>query len=139
MFTTLRKTLVTVLAAVTIVAAPLAMVGVASAASDIQTNLGCGSNLSPDATGGCDTTSGSSHVSGTIKNLVNIFSAVVGIISVLMIIFGGLKYITSGGDSNNVSSAKNTIIYAILGLVVVALAQFIVQLVLNKVTTASGS
>jgi hypothetical protein len=59
-------------------------------------------------------------------------------VAVIMIIVGGLKYITSGGDSNNVSSAKSTIIYAIIGLVVVALAQFIVQFVLNKVTS-SGS
>jgi uncharacterized membrane protein YuzA (DUF378 family) len=69
---------------------------------------------------------------------VNIFSLIVGIVAVIMIIVGGLKYITSGGDSNNVSSAKSTIIYAIIGLVVVALAQFIVQFVLNKVTS-SGS
>jgi hypothetical protein len=47
-----------------------------------------------------------------------------------MIIIGGLKYITSGGESSNVSGAKNTIIYAIVGLIVVALAQFIVHFVL---------
>jgi hypothetical protein len=49
-----------------------------------------------------------------------------------MIVFGGFKYITSGGDSNNVSGAKNTIIYAIIGLVIVALAQLIVHFVLNQ-------
>ena len=51
-----------------------------------------------------------------------------------MIIYGGFRYVTSGGDSGHVSSAKNTIIYAIVGLVVVALAQFIVQYVLNQVS-----
>jgi hypothetical protein len=50
-----------------------------------------------------------------------------------MIIIGGFRYITAGGDSNNVSAAKNTIIYAIIGLVIVAFAQIIVQFVLNKI------
>jgi hypothetical protein len=54
-----------------------------------------------------------------------------------MIIIGGLKYITSSGDSNNITSAKNTILYAIIGLVVVALAQFIVKFVLGKATNNS--
>jgi cytochrome bd-type quinol oxidase subunit 2 len=65
-----------------------------------------------------------------IKKIINIFSVIVGVIAVIMIIIGGLKYITSGGESSNVSGAKNTIIYAIVGLVVVALAQFIVHFVL---------
>ncbi len=48
-----------------------------------------------------------------------------------MIIINGLRFITSGGDSNAVSSAKKGILYAIVGLVIVALAQFIVRFVLN--------
>ena len=51
-----------------------------------------------------------------------------------MIIFGGFRYITSGGNDNNVSSAKNTILYAVIGLVIVALSQFIVRFVLNTAT-----
>ena len=68
--------------------------------------------------------------------IVNIFSVIVGIIAVIMIIFGGFKYITSGGDSGNVSGAKNTLIYAIVGLIIVALAQFIVRFVLNTADKA---
>ena len=60
------------------------------------------------------------------------FSAIVGIIAVVMIIVGGIKYITSGGDSGNVTAAKNTILYAVIGLVVVALAQIIVKFVLGR-------
>jgi cytochrome bd-type quinol oxidase subunit 2 len=81
--------------------------------------------------------SGSDNVNNIITDIINIFSIVVGIISVIMIIYGGFRYVTSGGDSGNVSSAKNTIIYAIIGLVIVALAQFIVQFVLDKVTQIS--
>lgn len=68
----------------------------------------------------------------TIKLIVNFLSFIVGVVAVIMIIIAGLKYITSGGDSNNVASAKNTILYAIVGLVIVALAQVIVRFVLQK-------
>lgn len=74
-------------------------------------------------------------INNSVKLFIRIFQIVVGIISVAMIIFGGLKYITSGGDSGGIGSAKNTIIYAIIGLVVVALAEVIVQFVLNRVNT----
>lgn len=83
----------------------------------------------------CGTTDVSTRVGDIIRLVINIFSLVVGVIAVIMIIVGGLKYITSGGDSANVTSAKNTILYAIIGLVVVALAQIIVRFVLDKVTT----
>lgn len=86
-------------------------------------------------TTGCTQQAPTDKVNGIIRLVINIFSLVVGVIAVIMIIIGGLKYITSGGDSGNVSGAKNTILYAIIGLVVVALAQIIVRFVLNKVTS----
>jgi len=74
------------------------------------------------------------RVNSTIRLVINVFSLVVGVISVIMIIIGGLKYITSGGESSNITGAKNTILYAIIGLVVVALAQVVVKFVLEKTT-----
>jgi hypothetical protein len=82
-----------------------------------------------------DTGTAAERVGTLITTVINIFSLVVGVISVIMIIIGGLKYITSGGDSANVTGAKNTILYAIIGLVVVALAQVIVRFVLERATT----
>ncbi|GAC1387307.1 MAG: hypothetical protein NVS1B7_1800 [Candidatus Saccharimonadales bacterium] len=73
-----------------------------------------------------------------LKLVINIFSLIVGVVAVVMIIIGGLKYITSGGDSGNITGAKNTILYAIIGLIVVALAQFIVRFVLTKVGSTVG-
>lgn len=58
-------------------------------------------------------------------------SIILGAIAVIMIVIGGFKFVTSGGDTNAVASAKNTIIYALVGLVVVALAQVIVHYVLT--------
>jgi hypothetical protein len=80
--------------------------------------------------GGCTNDVGITNV---IKTVVSVLSYIVGVAAVIMIIIGGLRYVTSGGDSNNISSAKNTIIYAIVGLVIAALAQVIVRFVLHKV------
>lgn len=69
-----------------------------------------------------------------IATLINIFSIIIGIIAVIMILIGGLKFITSSGDSNKITSAKQTIIYAVIGLIIVALAQFFVRFILSKAT-----
>ncbi len=74
------------------------------------------------------------NLNGVISRIVNLLSVIVGIVAVVMIIIGGFKYITSGGDSGSITSAKHTIIYAIVGLIIVALAQVIVRFVLSKAT-----
>lgn len=135
MFKRFRKNLAILAATVGLVAVPLAALPASVSAADIQGNLKCGTNL--DAKGvGCnsDIKQGADGINNIITDIINIFSVIVGIVSVIMIIYGGFRYVTSGGDSGNVSNAKNTIIYALIGLVVVALAQFIVQFVLSKVT-----
>ena len=89
-----------------------------------------------DASGGtvdCSSTDVDNNSIGVIAhNIVNIFSIIVGAVSVIMIIYGGFRYVISGGDSGRVGNAKNTLIYAIVGLVIVALAQLIVHFVLNQ-------
>ena len=82
---------------------------------------------------GCATPKGSPTVNGVITTVINIISAFVGVVAVIMIIFAGFKYVTSGGDSSSISSAKNTLIYAIVGIVVAALSQIIVRYVVVKV------
>lgn len=111
---------------------PMAGAAVVSA-QDIQQGLDQGTCLST-TTGGCDTEPAESSVQRIIRTVINVFSLVVGVVSVIMIIVGGLKYITSGGDSGNVTSAKNTILYALIGLVIVAMAQVIVRFVLARAT-----
>jgi hypothetical protein len=120
------------------IAAPVAVYA-ATDSPDIEGGLCAGTNL--DATNTqCDpdaeADTANQKINDILKLVINLFSLVVGVVSVIMIIVGGLKYITSGGDSGNVTGAKNTILYAVIGLVVVALAQFIVRFVLSKVTTA---
>jgi len=67
-----------------------------------------------------------------ITTVINIFLYIIGAVSVIMIIYGGFKYVTSGGDSSGVTSAKNTILYAVIGLVVAVFAYIIVHFVLDK-------
>lgn len=99
----------------------------------IDEGLNQGTCLSTNSTD-CGTEDPEDAVNSIITTVINIFSLVVGVVSVIMIIIGGLKYITSGGDAGNVGGAKNTILYAIIGLVVVALSQVIVRFVLDRVT-----
>lgn len=103
--------------------------------SQDQINSGICSGVSGDLSGqsGCPNQGADiGNLNGLLSRVITIFSAVVGVIAVLMIIVGGLRYITSGGDSSKVSAAKTTIIYALVGLVIVALAQLIVHFVLNQ-------
>jgi Type IV secretion system pilin len=80
--------------------------------------------------GGCG--GSDSQLSSVIKTAIEILSAVGAIAAIITIIVGGIRYITSGGDAANVSSAKNTILYALVGLIVVAFAQIIVRFVLER-------
>ena len=66
-----------------------------------------------------------------IKTIVNILLFILGAVAVIMIIIGGLKYVLSNGDSSAMTSAKNTILYAVIGLVVAILAYAIVNFILG--------
>jgi hypothetical protein len=108
-------------------------------AATIDESLCSGSEAAAtgDASGGCgDTGTDGSTIATAANKIVNIFSVIVGAVAIIMIIYGGFRYITSGGDSNSVGSAKNTLIYAIVGLIIVALAQFLVHFVINTTTDA---
>lgn len=110
---------------------------VSAAPTEIQQGLCSGADLK---FGGDKTCGGGAanekSLNDLIAKIINIVSVIVGIVAVIMIIYGGFKYITSGGDSGNVTGAKNTILYAIVGLIIVALAQFIVKFVLNTGASA---
>ena len=69
---------------------------------------------------------------GVFTRITNTILYAVGIISVIMLIYGGLRYILSGGDNKKVTDAKNTILYAIIGLIISILAFAIVNFVLNS-------
>ncbi len=136
MLRSLRKIVATIGVSLGLAFVPVAVPVVVYAADPIGGNLACGADLTTTE-GDCQesTAVGTERIQLIVTTIVNIFSIVVGIVAVIMIVVGGFKYITSGGDSGNITSAKNTIVYAVIGLVIVALAQFIVKFVLNKVNS----
>ena len=71
-----------------------------------------------------------SGVSNIFATVVNVLSFLIGGVAILAIMAGGFKYITSGGEAQKVGNAKNTILYALVGLGVAAVAQFLVHFVL---------
>lgn len=83
-----------------------------------------------------DCSDGSGGVTHLLQSIVNILSMIVGVIVVISIISGAFKYITSGGESSKVANAKSTITYALVGLVIIALAQFIIRFVVTTATQA---
>lgn len=75
--------------------------------------------------------SGEKSLGERIQTIVNIMLFILGAIAVIMIVIGGIKYTTSNGDSSAITSAKNTILYSVVGLVVAILAYAIVNFVLG--------
>lgn len=69
-----------------------------------------------------------------IKTFINVVLYVLGALAVIMIVIGGLRYTISAGDSNATTGAKNTILYAVVGLIVALLAYAIVNFVLTQFT-----
>jgi len=66
-----------------------------------------------------------------IRKIINTLMFLLGSVSVLMIIYGGIRYTISGGNTENVVAAKNTILYAVIGLVVAIMAYAIVNFVVQ--------
>ena len=74
---------------------------------------------------------------GVFKQVTNTILYIVGIIAVIMLIIGGIKYVISGGDSKKVTDAKNTVLYAIIGLVIAFLAFAIVNFVISALPSST--
>jgi hypothetical protein len=89
--------------------------------------------------GGDCSGAGGLKVNEIVAWVINVISWAVGVLAVIMIMLAGFKYVTSNGDSGKITSAKNTLIYAVIGLIVAALAQVLVQFVLKSVTTPPTS
>lgn len=122
------KRLKAFLISLVLLVAPVLAPVVAQAAAPTPAQTAC----SAIGTSDCKDTSGGPSINKIISAVISLLSLLIGIIAVIMIIVGGLKYVTSNGSSEAISSAKNTIIYAVIGLIIAALAQALVQFVLNR-------
>lgn len=110
--------------------APVLVATPASALFDGAKDQACaGANLNDT---GCTANQGEAAVNSTIATAINLLSFLVGVISVIMIIIGGIRFVTSQGNAQNATSARNTVIFAVVGLVVALLSQLIVKFVLGQ-------
>jgi len=94
--------------------------------SSIQDGVDCiGQNIENDAS-----------LESVIQSVVNTLLFVIGIISVIMLIIGGIRYVVSGGNQSQVEGARNTILYAIVGLVIAFVAWGVVNFVIRSLTNS---
>ena len=75
---------------------------------------------------------------GAFRQITNTILYIVGVIAVIMLIIGGIRYVISGGDSKKVTDAKNTVLYAIIGLVIAVFAYAIVNFVITSLPSSDG-
>jgi hypothetical protein len=78
------------------------------------------------------TKAGEKSLPSVFGSITNVLLFIIGAISVIVIIIGGIRYVTSGGDQANIKAAKDTILYAVIGLVVAFLAYAIVNFVTTQ-------
>lgn len=69
---------------------------------------------------------------GIFQTITNILLFLIGAVSVIMLIIGGIRYVVSNGDSTQVAGAKNTILYAIIGIVVAFIAYAAVNFIITQ-------
>ena len=127
-----------------LIASVIALVAVFSPVAPAALAQGC----DPDngITGGVNCTNEDGNLAptlfgdgGVFTTIVNVLLFIIGAISVIMLIIGGIRNTLSGGDSGAVTSAKNTILYAIIGLVVAFLAFAIVNFVLGSINPGGAA
>ncbi len=73
-----------------------------------------------------------------VPRVINLMLFIVGVLAVIMLIWGGIRYVISGGDATKVKDAKNTILYAIVGLIVAILGYAVVNWVISIVGAGAG-
>ncbi|MFI5212823.1 MAG: hypothetical protein ACHQTE_02585 [Candidatus Saccharimonadales bacterium] len=112
----------------------------APAANAVAASTCNGNDISGGISAGADCSKGTGQntdlfgPSGIFRTVTNVLLFIIGAISVIMLIIGGIRYVVSGGDSSAVTGAKNTILYAIVGIVVALLAYALVNFVLTSFT-----
>jgi len=137
----LKRILLTGFVTVSMAAVPVVTVGAATTPNTATCNSQTVTCPTKQICDGVNTATGDpagtpcqdKELGGFLKSIINLLLFVIGVIAVIMIIVGGIRYVVSGGDQSAITGAKNTILYAIVGLVVAILAFAIVNFVLASV------
>ncbi len=125
----MKKTIKQVLAGLLMV--PVLALGVSAVASVSPVAAAPVDNINQGIGATTDDQGSTTSLSSVFKTVVNVLLFVIGAVSVVMLIVGGIRYTISAGNSTAVTAAKNTIMYAIIGLVVAFLAYAIINWVLG--------
>ncbi|HEU0266260.1 MAG TPA: pilin [Candidatus Saccharimonadaceae bacterium] len=123
------KRLKQLIVALGIIVGSVGIVGSAAPAYACSTAIDCATQGYQDSGGSAN---GGVNFQGFIKKIVNLLLYVLGAVAVIMIVIGGVRYTTSNGDSSQTKGAKDTIMYAVIGLIVAVLAYSIVNFVLKS-------
>ena len=97
---------------------------------EILTKIAAGVSVS-DGTN--NAVSNSTALTGDITNIINAIIGILGLVCVVVMIIGGVNYMTSSGDAGKVKKAKDTILYGVIGLIICALAFAIVNWVIGGI------
>lgn len=119
-----------ILALAAVVAVPALLADSASAQPAMQFAIDTSNQVQKgiNSAGG----TGQPSLPNVIQTIVNILLFIIGLAAVIMIVIGGLRYVLSGGDSNATKGAKDTVLYAVIGLVVAIMAYAIVNFVVGR-------
>ena len=99
-------------------------------------------DISGGISGGAESAKGDDQgdsLTQIFQTVVNIMLFVIGAVAVIMLVIGGIRYVVSGGSQEQVTGAKNTIMYAIIGIVVAFLAYAAVSFVTTNLQSGAGS
>lgn len=119
------------------VAAVITLVGVATALPTLSSQTVAAQDATSKIDEGVKAVGGNNNtvkLEDQIKNITNVLLFVLGAIAVIVIIIGGIRYVTSNGDSTQTKAAKDTILYAVIGLIVAIVAYAIVNWVISAFT-----
>jgi len=125
-------TLLASLALIIGIAAPFAMATAVGASNESALCEGSGGTWTANKdlpNGGSCSTGNGRTVAGTLQQVTDVLIFLIGAIAVIMIIVGGIRYATSSGDQASLTSAKNTVLYAIIGLIVAFMAYALVRFI----------
>ncbi len=131
----LKLTIIGIVVAAGLLAVPFAPIASASMADELHEGAGTtdqGAKATKD-------TRPTVTLQQQIQNVTNVLLFIIGAIAVIVIIFGGIKFITSDGDASKIKSARETILYAVVGVVIAIIAYAIVNWVIGAFVTAPTS
>ena len=124
----MKKTIRTAFAGLLLV--PVLALGISAVAGSVDVSAQISNGLQSVNTGNGPTNL--TGEGGVFTTIVNVLLFIIGAVSVVMLIYGGIRYTTSGGNANSVTAAKNTIMYAIIGLIIAIFAFAIVNFVVGE-------